>query len=1309
MAALFCAAAAFVTAQVDLFRVGPSSDLVTANTLYRNSDGTADVSGGGRNFSETVPLAPAPAYTGPALYGGYAIHNAASHAYINYDGVDRTGIRDNSGSFAPVADALCLKAGFATGASNRNIDTTVSFLVLARHSAPSRIEPGAAVAVSATLASPAAAALLPQSSQVRAVVKQAGAYFVSDAVITLTSSTAQTVGFSGDTLRNSTWSAYNPFAELRYQAQPGAGILPLDEITFAGVLVTRRMVYTNHSGADFRSTQIAALQLVGETERWTAVPLHDPTGTVENGKDAGRGEGGQVILNVANTPADRSFLAFTTDVAGIYLSNDSGATWRPSNRGLDPSGAAGIAIDPRNARRLLVAGADSSVREHHGLFLTTDQGLTWKRVLTATTRAHRDYREQIAYASALATGPHTTRVYWSPELGAIVNGVTNPGLFTSTDGGETWTLLPNTAAFAGAEIKCHPTLDVLVIATGAGLYRTSASAPGNYVQILDAQGRLNAPITTFDFDDSTDNGLHVAWREASLAGRRLDSRLARLTGWNGGALTFTERPLTGVAGSSWQAPPYAVIRALKVNPYNAQQLVFSTVRDGNELSGDAFRWFSHDGGNSGTLVRNANEDATIKNSFSQSPAQRFGDSFLPANPRRNVFTWYARGQANATEVQKNTVWSNGGDFMTRSTNAGMSYAWYSTGYNGTAITYISLNPYNLSGDLIPATGQLPLLTTNQDYNGAFSADEGDTWQYLDFSGASWGGFAYGGIALGSDIMIVRERQNLIGTRIINGEVKTAQVDDKVIFRIRRGVRNPSTGNFVWSTTTPPPGPAIPYILQKNNSVLGPAGTEVTVPDYTGISVDGSFEAFVNPREYPAKTLSGTGAVRRIFVSSRYSDDLGLSWTPMLHNGQAISVLATDPASGELIGGRGIHLYRSATSGETWTLVGSLPLADNNNNAIRTVAYDHLRNRYYVATNEHLAYRWERGAWTAFHQELPLNSRNQRGARFFAVDPANPDVVYAGGGRNTYRNSQSLVRSLAAGAAGSWETLTRGPDNLAGPDGGRDTGRIVIHPHTREVWAAGGCAGVWRYSAPSTARLVWGDWFEGHPPVSLQHPGTSAGLSWNSLTWSLAESHSSMSIHIEDEGDNRILRLRDANTRTLDPNVTGGIKWHRASVTAALPGVATGSDYLFSARFRYTSITGGGAKVWDLRLGETSDLSPSNESKSAFRLHWDNGALSLRAGSSISPVASGLAEGVWYAVLVSVDRFNGTARVVLADTAADPTVLADVANLPINAAAPLQQLRFSTLEDRTMPPPPAPQQWTSTRGEISLDRVMLHTP
>jgi hypothetical protein len=1300
MAALFCAATALVTAQVDLFRVGPSSGLVTTNTLYRNSEGTADMSGGGRNFSETVPLAPAPAYTGPALYGGYAIHNAASHAYINYDGVDRTGIRDNSGSFAPVADALSLKAGFGTGASTRNIDTTVSFLVLARHSAPSRIEPGATAAISATLASPAATALLPQASQVRAVVKQAGAYFVSDAVITLTSSSAQTVGFSGDTLRNSTWSAYDPFAELRFQAQPGAGILPLDEITFAGVLVTRRMVYTNHSGPDFRSTQIAALQLVGETERWTAVPLHDPTGTVENGKDAGRGEGGQVILNVATTPADRSFLAFTTDVAGIYLSNDSGATWRPSNRGLDPSGATGIAIDPRNARRLLVAGADSSVRDHHGLFLSIDQGLTWKRVLYATTRAHRDYREQIAYASALATGPHTTRVYWSPEYGAIVNGVTNPGLFTSTDGGESWSLLPNTAAFAGAEIKCHPALDVLVIATGSGLYRTSASAPGNYVQILDAQGRLNAPITTFDFDDSTDKGLHVAWRETSLPGRYLDSRLARLTGWHGGTLTFTERTLTGVAGSQWQSPN-AVIRDLKVNPYNAQQLVFSTVRDGQELSSDASRWFSHDGGNSGTRVRNANEDATIKNSFSQSLAHRFGDSFLPANPRRNVFAWYARGQADATEVQKNTIWSNGGDFMTRSTDAGMSYAWYSTGYNGTAISYISLNPYNLSGDLIPATGRLPLLTTNQDYNGAFSADEGDTWQYLDFSEAAWGGFAYGGIALGSDIMIVRERRKLIGTRIIDGKVKTAQVDDKVIFHIRRGVRDPVTNKFAWSTRTPP-GPAIPYTLQKNNSVLGPAGTVVTVPDYTGISVDGSLEAFVNPREYPVKELPSSGTARRIFVSSRYSDDLGLSWTPMLHNGQAISVLATDPASGDLIGSHRIHLYRSYTNGESWTPVGTLPLADNNNNAIRTVAYDHLRHRYYVATNEHLAYRWERGEWTPFHQELPLNSLNQRGARFFAVDPANPDVVYAGGGRNTYRNSQSLVRSLAAGAEGSWETLTRGPANLAGPDGGRDTGRIVIHPHTREVWAAGGCAGVWRYSAPTTARLIWGDWFEAHPTVSLGNSGS--GMAWEFRNWKLAESHSAMNLYIEDEDDNRILRLRDANSANTFVNAQGqtDIRWHRASVTASLPTAPSSDVYFFSARFRYTSISGG-AKVWDLRLGETAGLSVTNESKSAFRLHWDNGVLTLRAGSSISPVATGLAEGVWYSVIVSVNRLDGKARVILADNAAEPNTLADVSELPVNAAAPLQQLRVSTLEDRTTSP------WTSSRGEISLDRVMLHTP
>jgi photosystem II stability/assembly factor-like uncharacterized protein len=129
---------------------------------------------------------------------------------------------------------------------------------------------------------------------------------------------------------------------------------------------------------------------------------------------------------------------------GIYKSTDAGKTWTHLSALRDGQGIPALAVDPRDENRVFAAvlGHPYGANEERGIYLTTDGGQSWQKVLSKGENVGGSDVEidpsnpDIVYASLweLRLGP------W--EDGNQYSG-TGGGLFKSTDGGKTWRALTN--------------------------------------------------------------------------------------------------------------------------------------------------------------------------------------------------------------------------------------------------------------------------------------------------------------------------------------------------------------------------------------------------------------------------------------------------------------------------------------------------------------------------------------------------------------------------------------------------------------------------------------------------------------------------------------------------------------------------------------------------------------------------------------------------------------------------------------------------------------------------------------------------
>jgi hypothetical protein len=378
------------------------------------------------------------------------------------------------------------------------------------------------------------------------------------------------------------------------------------------------------------------------------------------------------------------------------------------------------------------------------------------------------------------------------------------------------------------------------------------------------------------------------------------------------------------------------------------------------------------------------------------------NAFMPYNNRLQIFAWHP---TNTTIAH-----SFGGDWITKTTNSGGTWKWNGNGYNGILIG----GKFNFTNH---ATNLL--MFASQDYNGAWTADLGDTWTYENISGNGWGGFCYAG-----------------------GSMYYSDTSETVLWAGNSdswgGTRQLKVKRTGWTWTPAEDWSGNP--VRWGNGVNNGQDVSLTDPEWGWVS----------------------------FVANWRTDDRGWHWSQM---SGCDGVFTYSQASKHLFGvkynGSNVNVVKSSDHGVTWQTVGTT-LTSGGIEDVAVGVRPGGGERIYIAHQDTLKY-WDTGvssSWTTVDAGLQRDQWNWHRVKTVATDPQDLKVVYIGSARDVYSTVSAVQRSTNCAENGSWTTLTVNSPLTAGvKDGGREAICIRVHPVTRQAWVTTSCYGVWKIGPP----------------------------------------------------------------------------------------------------------------------------------------------------------------------------------------------------------------------------------------------------
>lgn len=682
---------------------------------------------------------------------------------------------------------------------------------------------------------------------------------------------------------------------------------------------------------------------------WQRVPLR--TAAIKNAAPIG-GEGCQVVRMLEGCSSNPDLLLLGADVGGIYRSLDGGRSFHPAMVGWNSRGSTGFVCDPYNSSHIIGIGGNSNdFSGANGIHVSYDMASSW------------NFTHPVSDAIACLNGQAAV---FDPSSYNAATGMTmvayyssNAGLWRSTDGGVTWTLI-NPYMFG----QC------LAVDSQGRLYGVSNDYR-TYGLYTCGQQYVGAGNCT-RLSNNYYGGLNIP----QAKGDPMDTVYA--SSWVG-VVRSTDH------GQTWQTlghdglPPYnTLVQHIAVSPANAS---YMSVWWSEGAGWNSTHAVSHDGGATWATV---GYDNTL--------------AFMPYNGRDGKPVWHP---TNAS-----LHWNAGGDWVTASTDGGLTLSWSSNGYN--VVMPGGVWNFNLFNPDI-------LFTAFQDYAGAFTVDGGDTWMWTNVSGLTWGGMDYGGYALNATTLWAGDSPSWTGPRTL-----TISFD----------------GGYTW---------------QKAVNATGGTGLVYGGPDASYGCPDDPLVGFASDWRTAdgGRTWSKMVGVSAV-ITHDYTPGAASHTLYGMYNGNANQAT----------------VVASSDKGVTWSPVLAAP---SGTSSIADLAHDWQAQAFYIVTGSNSLYKCTATAiCTLLDSVLPQDQTNSTQVFGVAVDPVVPSVVYVGQAKNVYLASNAVSRSTDGGV--TWENMILTTPLSPAPDaplqGPHEVTTVRVDPSTRWVWAGGECFGLWKAPPPA---------------------------------------------------------------------------------------------------------------------------------------------------------------------------------------------------------------------------------------------------
>ena len=147
-------------------------------------------------------------------------------------------------------------------------------------------------------------------------------------------------------------------------------------------------------------------------------------------REVGPPRGGRSVAVAGSVQRPLEYWMGTTG-GGVFKTTDGGMSWQPASDRYFGGTIGAIAVDPSNADVVYVGGGETDIRGNtshgDGLWKTTDGGRTW------TMLGFKD-----EYISTIRVHPTNANVVWLGVFGRVFSAHPDRGVYKSTDGGKSF-------------------------------------------------------------------------------------------------------------------------------------------------------------------------------------------------------------------------------------------------------------------------------------------------------------------------------------------------------------------------------------------------------------------------------------------------------------------------------------------------------------------------------------------------------------------------------------------------------------------------------------------------------------------------------------------------------------------------------------------------------------------------------------------------------------------------------------------------------------------------------------------------------